>query len=236
MDFTQLIDDLKMLEGLTLSSIRPGAELVIEKVDAEQGKILISSKNKRVQSRPLSEFQKLWDELCSSPAIHVDEVLHGSGSSRNQPETILANLPYIEWLKINNKKHISYVGKPTHSYGTIKRMANEQASEVSSKYLSSTTSALPLILVVAKDIASAAALLNSNLGKSPKAISEGMYEYMLPQVKLVLSNTNTTGIPCGTYCELHLADMGLDTCTVVIDGKKWRVFKSGDINAISPLE
>jgi len=63
-------------------------------------------------------------------AVHVDEVLHGSGTSRNQPETILANLPYVEWLKLDNKKHIAFVGKNTHLYGTLKQMDSIPASNL----------------------------------------------------------------------------------------------------------
>ena len=36
---------------------------------------------------------------------------------------ILANLPYIEWLKLNNKKHIAFVGKNTHPFETLKQMS-----------------------------------------------------------------------------------------------------------------
>lgn len=74
--------------------------------------------------------KKIWDQLCSKPAVHVDAVLGGSGSSRNQPETILANLPYIEWLRINNKKHIVFVGEATHDFGTLRQMDPIQAEQI----------------------------------------------------------------------------------------------------------
>ncbi len=235
MDFSQLVKDLKMLEGLTLQSIRPGAELTIEKVDIEQGKILISSKNKRVQSRPLSEFQKLWDELCASPAIHVDEVLHGSGSSRNQPETILANLPYIEWLKINNKKHIAYVGTPTHSFGTIKRMDASLASAVSSKYLALDIQNAPVTLIVSDNIAATATSLTNEFGKSPVPLSEGIYEIRLKANRILLASSTKISIPCGIYIELKSMRTSGFMYVVNIGDARWGVYSIGEINAITPL-
>ena len=108
---------------MELQSIRPGATITVLDVDTEKGCLLLKTKQGQTRSRPLSELQTIWNELNQKPAVHVEGVLHGSGTSRNQPETILANLPYIEWLKLNNKKHIAFVGKNTHPFGTLKQMS-----------------------------------------------------------------------------------------------------------------
>ena len=89
-------------------------------------------------------------EMVIRPAVHVDEVLHGSGTSRNQPETILANLPYVEWVVINNKKHISYVGESTHPYGTLKKMEPIKAEETK-KRMNENKSLSRIVAVVAAD-------------------------------------------------------------------------------------
>ena len=123
MNVNDLISDVGLLCGLTLKSIRPGAEITILCVDAEKGNLILRTKSGENKSRPLSELVFLQNELQRKPAVHVDEALHGSGTSRNQPETILANLPYIEWLKIDGKKHIAYVGKRTHPFGTLQKMS-----------------------------------------------------------------------------------------------------------------
>ena len=130
MDFNDLLHDIAKLEGLHLSSIRPGADIVVEKVDIEHGKVLVKNASGKLFSRSVIEFQKIWEGLNTEPAVRVEEILRGSGSSRNQPETIMANLPYIEWLKITNKKHISYVGKSSHPYGTLKQMDGMSASKI----------------------------------------------------------------------------------------------------------
>ena len=130
MTFDNLIRDIKQLKGTKLNSIRPGSDIIIHNVDTEHAKVEIVTINGILKSRPLSEIQKLWKELCSCPAVHVDKVLSGSGSSRNQPETILANLPYIEWFKFDNKKHIVFVGKSTHPLGTLKQMDAVEAEKI----------------------------------------------------------------------------------------------------------
>ena len=73
-------------------------------------------------------MEKVWKELYYKPAANVEIVFGGSGSSRNQVETIFASLPYVEWLYIHGKKSISYIGKDTHDYGTLKQMDQESAS------------------------------------------------------------------------------------------------------------
>lgn len=109
MNFTDVERDVHKLIGLELNSISRSAAITIENIDDEQERLIIRPKNGNSRSRPMDELKRIWDAMQKEPAVHVDKVLNGSGTSRNQPETILANLPYIEWLRIDNKKHIAYV-------------------------------------------------------------------------------------------------------------------------------
>lgn len=68
-------------------------------------------------------MEKVWKEMYYRPAANVEVVFGGSGSSRNQVETIYANLGYVEWLYVKSKKCIAYVGDDTHPYGELKHMA-----------------------------------------------------------------------------------------------------------------
>lgn len=115
MNFTDVERDVHKLIGLELNSISRSAAITIENIDDEQERLIIRPKNGNSRSRPMDELKRIWDAMQKEPAVHVDKVLNGSGTSRNQPETILAKLPYIEWLRIDNKKHIAYVGESTHS-------------------------------------------------------------------------------------------------------------------------
>ena len=48
MDFSDVINDLKKLEGMRLNSIRPGAEIVLDSVDITQKKIIVKTDNSTV--------------------------------------------------------------------------------------------------------------------------------------------------------------------------------------------
>lgn len=102
MNFTDVERDVHKLIGLELNSISRSAAITIENIDDEQERLIIRPKNGNSRSRPMDELKRIWDAMQKEPAVHVDKVLNGSGTSRNQPETILANLPYIEWLRIDN--------------------------------------------------------------------------------------------------------------------------------------
>lgn len=127
--FQEMLADLEELRGLPLNSISGQATpFNIQEIDRENDRILLNV-NGTSKSRPLDELRRIWDVMCSLPAAHVDSVLGGSGSSRSQPETILANLPYVEWLTVAGKKNIAYVGEDTHEKGTLYKMDDEKAAE-----------------------------------------------------------------------------------------------------------
>ena len=56
-------------------------------------KITIRNSSGKVHNRYFVELQRIRNALLSTPMIRVEDILNGSGSSRNQPETIFANLP-----------------------------------------------------------------------------------------------------------------------------------------------
>lgn len=127
--FLEVLDDLEQLKGKRLESISGQAvPFTIDEVDRANDRIILGI-NGNQKSRPLEELRHIWDEMCARPAAHVDSVLGGSGSSRSQPETILANLPYVEWLNINGKKNIAYIGADTHAFGELKKMDDATAEE-----------------------------------------------------------------------------------------------------------
>jgi 5-methylcytosine-specific restriction endonuclease McrBC GTP-binding regulatory subunit McrB len=127
--FAEVISDLPNLFGLPLQSISGRATpFSVTEVDVYNDRLLLDVGGS-TKTRPLDELQNIWTEMLLRPAVHVDSFLGGSGSSRNQPETILANLPYVEHLMIDNKKHVAFVGKNTHEYGTIHPMNQLEAED-----------------------------------------------------------------------------------------------------------
>lgn len=124
-----MVDINENLIGVMLNSISGRATpFKIIEVNSERRNLYIDLNGKQ-KSRPFDELERIWQEMRSKPAIHVESFLGGSGSSRNQPETILANLPYVEWLLIGGKKHIAYVDENSHEFGTIKEMEEIRAEE-----------------------------------------------------------------------------------------------------------
>lgn len=235
MDFIDVLDDIKKLEGLELCSIRPGAEIILKKVDITQGKIVVLTKSGKQNSKPIAQFEQIWEELISFPAIHVDEVLHGSGSSRNQPETIFANLPYIEWLKVNNKKHISFVKKTTHAFGTIRKMDNIIANQICEKLTDKDMFMTTLSLISTKEIYNMTQIFSKICGKRPITLAKGMYLYALKNKQVVYVDSEQTGIPVGTYCEVTTIETLQYSATIDIEGKKWGIIKIGALNGVVSL-
>ena len=234
MDFSDIVNDLVKLEGIRLNSIRPGAEITIKQVDLAQKKVVVESSSGKLQSRSFSEFQRIWEALLASPAIRVEEVLNGSGSSRNQPETIFANLPYIQWLKIDSKKHIAYVGKASHPYGTIQQMDSIHAAQISSinkdAALNNATT-----LIVTDNIGDSANSIKRLTGAQGKASQEGYYVYSLTSQTLLLADTTKCNLPCGTYVEVFQPISQFPQHTASFLGKNWAVFSEDNFKIIVRL-
>jgi len=210
MNIQKVLKDIEKLIGLELNSIRRGAEITVEDMDWDGKRVILRTKSGSQRSRPFSEIERLWRALCQQPAVHVDSELGGSGSSRNQPETILANLPYIEWLTYRHKKHIALVKQPTHEYGTLKKMDGFAAVELSSELDQVSDSGSSFgsgakLVVVSKSIKHHAELIESITGIKGTASEQGIYTFILPDTSLLLVSEDSIGglIPHGTYAVLN---------------------------------
>lgn len=117
MDWNETLEAVKKLVGKKLKSISGRADITVVSVDEDR--VVVRSKD-GVKKRPIKELHGLVKKLAKGKPVHVESAVHGSRSSRNQPETILANVPNVEWLKKKNRKHIVWVGKNTHEIATLK--------------------------------------------------------------------------------------------------------------------
>ena len=161
-------------------------------------------------------------ELSRKPAVHVDLVLHGSGTSRNQPETIFANLPYIEWVKINNKKHIAFVGENTHAYGTLRQMDAIDAANIENNFETETNTGAASIVVVTPDASSALNYLSSCLSGSVTTIENGAYKFVSSTVDALIVLSSKVRLPVGCYSVLPHAQTSAHEI-VTICGKEFFV-------------
>lgn len=179
MKFEDVVEDLKSLAGRRLSSIRPGADLTVVAVDVKGQRLELIDKSGSARVRPLKELQRVWSELCNQKAVHVESVLCGSGSSRNQPETILANLPYVEWLIVGGRKHIAFIGKRSHQMGTLKEMDAVAAHDVRES-LKAPRSPCPAVIIVTEKVLSTAKFLESLSGLSCRVVSTDVCSVEFP--------------------------------------------------------
>ena len=208
MTFQQVLRDVEKLRGLLLHSIRAGAELTIKEVDWDSERLVLQTANGRNRSRPFAELERVWKELCTTSALHVDSVLSGSGSSRNQPETILANLPYVEWFRHVGKKHLCLVDGPSHDYGTLKRMDELAAEALRSKAAlavrDTRSQTITNLVVVSGDVGEHATVLESITGVKATPRAQGAYEFVWDSCELLVVGQNATNgdVPVGTYLVL----------------------------------
>lgn len=122
MEFERVSQDLAALVGKQLRSIGGKSDLLLTSIDPAVSCWKLVDARGRERSRPISELEAVWGALKDGAPAHVESVLRGSGSSRNQPETLIANLPYVEWARIGGRKHLVYVRRCTHEPGTLRRM------------------------------------------------------------------------------------------------------------------
>ncbi len=227
--FKDALKDIEKLAGLQLQSIRPGAEIMIEEIDWTSERISLKTSQGRLRSRPFSEMEQLWAALHKKTAIHVDSELAGSGSSRNQPETILAHLPYIEWFMYSRKKHLAFMHMPSHALGTLKRMDDIAAEEMRRKLLAAETAmrgaGIARIIVVSSDLANHANMLEQMTGSKGQALQQGAYEFVLPSSRLLLVTENAVAgsIPKGTYLVIEGSPPLQGTKNVEIAGQKYKL-------------
>lgn len=133
MNFNDVLLDIEKLVGLRLEAINPSTGYVeITSVNFDAKNLQIKLNGKNPQSRPFSQLEKIWSILSKERAVNIESALEGSGSSRHIPETIFANLPYIEFFKYKNKKHLFLNFDSDRQLGTIKEISARNLKQVKS--------------------------------------------------------------------------------------------------------
>jgi hypothetical protein len=112
---------IESLHGLQLRSLRGDQFMYVSRTDRTRGRIELVIRDKVVR-RHFGEIFSVWNQLVSRGFVHVDSALRGSGSSRNQPETLLAAFPCVEWAILEGRKHLVLRPADTHALGTTKEV------------------------------------------------------------------------------------------------------------------
>lgn len=158
---------------MPLKSIKPGADIVVTGVEKEGRRILLRASNGKTKSRPFSEIEVILKALNSEGITHVETVLAGSGSSRNQPETIFANLPYIDYTFIDRKKHLVLRDEHCHQLGALKELDLLEAKHIVDNFKTRQTS-LPMQIIVTTELRETTKALVA-LGGDLTALSPEVY-------------------------------------------------------------
>ncbi|KZN13939.1 hypothetical protein [Marinomonas sp. TW1] len=108
-------------QGLTLKSISGTANITINNINLEEEIITISCSDGKIFNESFKRMRIVYNALLENRCTHVEAALQNSGSRRNVPETLLANLPFIEYGYINNRKHLFLSENNTHHLGTLKK-------------------------------------------------------------------------------------------------------------------
>lgn len=186
MTFDEFMREVEKLKNKKLRSIKPGADVTIENVDFDEERVVLRNVHDEQRSRPFEEFMKIWIALNSRPAVHVDTVLGGSGTSRNQPETIVANLPFVQWLRVGQRKHLTLHVSSLHAAGTLESVDPVAAEKIRKSLRDSAQSLATATLVVTDDVAEVGKRLEGLSGIPLTPVGDGIYEQVTPKYRLLL--------------------------------------------------
>ncbi len=203
MEFSEVAHDLVDLVGKRLQSIGGKSDLELLHFDPESPSWQLVDSLGRARSRPVSELETIWEALRDGAPTHVESVLRGSGSSRNQPETLIANLSYVEWARVGGRKHLVYVRRCSHEPATLRRM---DAMAEAHLQLRAATPSNPSAVVVTGQTKSVSDSLVGHGYSRAVAVSPRAYRLSATDSTVLVIDSRLT--PCvaeGVYPVLRLA-------------------------------
>lgn len=134
MNFADVLQDIAQLRGRRLQAVNPQTGFVeISEIHEDSTTFRVSINGKKESSRPISQLERVWDALSRYRVVDVEVLFGGGGSSRHIPETIFANLPYVEHFKYNRKKSLYLTEELTHEPGTLQAVNASEARKLKIK-------------------------------------------------------------------------------------------------------
>lgn len=108
---------LTMLVGKDLESISGKANLKLISINADG--YTVQCADGVYFNENHNRAKTVYNDLIANGVTHVEAALQNSGTRRNVPETLLANLPFINHTKISGRKNLVLKGTNTHLLGTL---------------------------------------------------------------------------------------------------------------------
>ncbi|NOI14083.1 DUF262 domain-containing protein [Vibrio hepatarius] len=135
MHFKDVLADIEKLVGKELHSINPKTpSIYVTALDRSLEKYFVSNSSKsKGTARSFRELEDIWNELTVKGFSNVDQALYGGGSSRNQPETVFAHLPYIQHFRYKNRKHLLLRNESVHELGILSELQSSELRMVRKK-------------------------------------------------------------------------------------------------------
>lgn len=154
MTFEQLLSDIRMMIGIELKAINPHTpSITLISLDSNTNKYIVKSNDTGKEfTRNIKELRYIYDELKKNRYCNVEQVLQGANTSRHHPETIFANLPYLQFFRFENRKHLIMVENQVHKLGEIKELALKdqkwvRSSIIANKSFNITETALKMSII-----------------------------------------------------------------------------------------
>jgi hypothetical protein len=117
-DWEKTYRRIEKLRGRALRSISGKADIRFISISPDH---YVVQTPRGLKKRRTAELKKAVKAMSLNKPVHVEsKVLKGGNSSRSHPETILAALPDVEWLRIKRRKHIVWRDKDSHKLGSLK--------------------------------------------------------------------------------------------------------------------
>jgi hypothetical protein len=132
MTFDNLLDDIEQLINLPLKAITATtADITILSIDRESGRYVVKSEDsKRELKRNIRELESIYASIIKDGYCNVEQALQGSFTSRHQPETIFANLPYIQYFKFERRKHLILREGNYHPLGETQELPPKEQRQI----------------------------------------------------------------------------------------------------------
>ncbi len=108
---------LKNLVGHHLESISGKTNLRLVSIDTNGYEVRCADGELLNENHNRAKI--VFDDLVANGTTHVEAALQNSGTRRNVPETLLANLPFINHTKILGRKNLVMKSTNTHALGTL---------------------------------------------------------------------------------------------------------------------
>lgn len=132
MTFDNVLNDIEELINLPLKAItETTAGITLLSIDRESGKYIVKSgDSKRELKRNIRELEAVYFSLIKDGYCNVEQALQGSFTSRHQPETIFANLPYIQYFRFERRKHLVLREGNHHPLGETQELQAKEQRQI----------------------------------------------------------------------------------------------------------